>query len=52
MVVVTGFQEAAPLELVEREGTQMSVPGKYVEGKTVAGSSSAAIYSTDAGGTI
>jgi len=49
MIVVVGCDEAAP-EMVEGEGAvQMMVPGEAVEGTMVAGPSSAAVYTTDAG---
>jgi len=47
MVIVSGCDEVAP-EIVEREGMQMMVPGETVESTMVAGSSSAAVYSTNA----
>jgi len=48
MIVVAGCDEAAP-EVVEGEGMQMMAPGETAEVAMVAGSSSAAVYTTDAG---
>merc|ERR550532_1419896 len=44
MVVIAGCDEPA-----EEGGMQMMVPGESVQGTMVAGSSSAAVYSADAG---
>jgi hypothetical protein len=48
IIVVIGYDGAAP-ELVEGEDVQTTVPGEFVEGTVVAGSSSAAVHSTHAG---
>jgi len=48
MIVVAGCDEAAP-EVVEGEGMQMMAPGETAEVAMVAGSSSAAVYTMDAG---